>query len=69
MGQRELLKFLKKKKKFVTVNDIADAMDCTTSALNKQLNQLVKFGKVKKKKKKVDKNSWRKKVNHFKYKK
>ena len=71
MGQKEVLKFLKKKKRFMTATQIAEEMRYTQSSLNKQLNQLLKYKQVTKKvkKMKIGKQTYKRNVNHFKYRK
>ena len=66
MGQTDVLELLRRRKKLMTAKDIANTLDCTHSSLNKQLNQLVKFGEIAKIPKKVKVGTYHRRINHFK---
>ena len=71
MGQEEVLKLLKRKKGLMSAIEIAKVLKCTQASLNKQLNQLIKYRQVEKKTRKIrcGTQSYKRDVNHFKYKK
>ena len=71
MAQKDVLQLLKKKRRFMTAIDIAKTLRCTQASLNKQLNQLVKYKQVKTKTRKIvcGKQTYKRKVKHFKYRK
>lgn len=70
MGQEEVLRLLKKKKKYMSAIEIAKHLKSTQASLNKQLNQLLKYKQVEKTTKKIKCGSqpYARNVNHFKYK-
>lgn len=70
MGQDEVVNLLKKERKYLTAKQISHKLRCTGSSLNKQLQSLVKFKKVEVKPKKIRLGSatYKRKVNHFRYK-
>lgn len=70
MGQEEVLKLLKRKKKLMSAIQIAKVLKCTQASLNKQLNQMLKYKQIDVKVRKIrcGTQSYKRNVNHFKYK-
>lgn len=58
MGQAEVFCFLKKKRKFLCVLELAKAMKKSKNSISKQMKGLVKTKMVKMKLKKISLNKW-----------